>query len=148
MPNVVLRLKQGWLAFVFTLAAGVSLLLLARVDTIAWAPQKPLYLIAAWILVISSIGPLVELLDVPAQILLWNGTGWSIGLAVLGLESVGAMPLWPLMLASLGLTFWPRSPERSLPPTAIAIALIGGFLVCWLGWAEPDLSIPSSWLQE
>ncbi len=141
MPDLQ-RLRQGAIAALFALAAGGSMVLITRVDTIEYAPQRPLYVVAGWLLMISAIGALVPVLDTAGLILLWNAVGWSAGLAVFGLESVGSMPLWPLMLAALALTFWPRVPRRSLPPAAIVIALVGGFAVCWLGWADP---IPASW---
>lgn len=141
MPNVQ-RFRQGAVAAAFALAAGIGMLLITRVDTIEFAPQRSLYVIAGWLLVLAAIGPLVEVLDTAGLILLWNSIGWSAGLAVFGLESVGSMPLWPLMLAALALTFWPRVPDRSLPPVAIIIALLGGFVICWLGWEDP---IPASW---
>lgn len=141
MPDLQ-RLRQGAIAAVFALAAGGSMLLITRVDTIEFALQRPLYIVAGWLLMFSAIGALVQVLDTAGLILLWNAVGWSAGLAVFGLESVGSMPLWALMLAALALTFWPRVPGQSLPPAAIAIALAGGFVVCWLGWEDP---IPASW---
>lgn len=141
MPDL-LRLRQGALAAVLALAAGGSMLMITRVDTIEFAPQRPLYILAGWLLIIAAIGALVTVLDTAGLILLWNAMGWSAGLAVFGLESVGSMPLWPLMLAALALTFWPRVPGRSLPPAAIMIAFVGGFAICWFGWADP---VPASW---
>ncbi len=146
MPDLA-RLRHGWMAAAFALAAGLSMLLLTQVDTIEFAPQRWLYTITGWLLVASAIGPLVEVLDAFGHILLWNGIGWSAGLALFGLESVGSMPIWPLMLAALALTFWPKDPERVLPPAAIIIALLGGFAICWLGWSDISLPIPSDWLE-
>lgn len=146
MPRLQ-RLRAGWSAAVFALAAGISMLVLMQVDTIEFATQRPLYAITAWILMISAIGPLVEQLDIAGHLLLWNGLGWSAGLSLFGLESVGSMPLWPLMLAALALTFWPKSSQGSLPPLAIAIAVIGGFAICWLGWSDIMVSIPTDWLE-
>lgn len=146
MPDLA-RLRHGWMAAAFALAAGLSMLLLTQVDTIEFAPQRWLYTITGWLLVASAIGPLVEVLDAFGHILLWNGIGWSAGLALFGLESVGSMPIWPLLLAALALTFWPKDPERVLPPAAIIIALLGGFAICWLGWNDISLPIPSDWLE-
>lgn len=146
MPDLA-RLRHGWMAAAFALAAGLSMLLLTQVDTIEFAPQRWLYTITGWLLVASAIGPLVEVLDAFGHILLWNGIGWSAGLALFGLESVGSMPIWPLMLAALALTFWPKDPEHVLPPAAIIIALLGGFAICWLGWSDISLPIPSDWLE-
>lgn len=147
MPEILQQLRKGALASIFALAAGGTLLLMMLVDTIEFAVQRPLYGIAAGILVLSAIGPLASPLTVVGQILLWNGVGWTIALAFFGLESVGALPLWPLMLAALALTFWPRTPETTLPPIGIAIALLGGFLICWLAWSDVHLPIPDSWLE-
>ncbi len=146
MPDLA-RFRAGWMAAAFSLAAGIGMLLLTRVDTIEYAPQRPLYAFAGWLLVASAIGPIMTLVNTFGHILLWNGIGWSAGLALFGLESVGSMPLWPLMLAALALTFWPKDPERPLPPAAIMIALVGGFAICWLGWSDISLPIPSDWLE-
>ena len=147
MHEFLRRVREGGLAALFTLAAGLSLLLITRVDTIEYAPQHPLYIAAACILLASAVGPLIIEAEAWFQILLWNGTGWTTGLAVFGLESIGSMPLWPIMLAGLALTFWPRQNERHLPPVAIAIAFIGGFLVCWLGWAQPEVPTLDTWIE-
>lgn len=144
MTEYAQQLKRGAVASLLALLAGATLLLMLRVDTIEYSPHRTLYGIAAVILLISSIGPLHPATGLIGQVLLWNGIGWTIALAVLGLESVGSLPLWPLILAALALTFWPRTPETTLPPVAIAISLLGGFLICWLGWS--DIKLPSDWL--
>lgn len=146
MHDLVQRVRSGGLAMLLTLAAGISLLLLTRVDAIEFAPQLPMYRVSAGILLAAAIGPLIPEAEPWFRILLWNGTGWTVGLAVFGLESVGAMPLWPIMLAALALTFWPRSEEKQLPASAVVIALLGGFLVCWLGWSQPDLPKIDTWV--
>lgn len=146
MHELVQRIRLGGLATLLTLASGISLLLIMQVDAIEYAPQFWLYRITAWILLAAAIGPLIPEAEPWFRILLWNGTGWSVGLAVLGLESVGAMPLWPIMLSALALTFWPKSDEKSLTPTVIVIALVGGFLVCWLGWSQPDIPKIDTWI--
>lgn len=147
MPEVLQRIRSGGLAAIFTLAAGLSLLLLSRVNAIHYSDHKLLYLVAAWILIGAAIGPLISVLNPYCELLVWNGTGWSIGLAVLGLESVGAMPLWPIMLAALALTFWPRLDDQRLPASAIAIAVTGGALVCWLAWSQPNVPGLDTWLE-
>lgn len=144
MTEIVQQLRRGAVAGMLVLLAGATLLLMLRADTIEYSPHRTLYAIAAVILLASVIGVLHTSLSIIGQVLLWNGIGWTIALAILGLESVGSLPLWPLMLAALALTFWPRDPETTLPPVAIAIALIGGFLICWLGWS--DIALPSDWL--
>ncbi len=146
MTEFALQMRRGILALGLSLAAGITMLLMTRIDVIHYAPQKPLYLGAGIVLVLASFGALWTPLSLIGQILLWNGTGWCIGLAVFGLESVGSLPLWPLMLAALALTFWPRTPETTLPPIGIAISLLGGFGVCWLGGSERSLPFPTEWI--
>ncbi|MCA9833270.1 MAG: hypothetical protein KC435_04945 [Thermomicrobiales bacterium] len=140
---MIARMRRGALSALLTLAAGVTLVLMMQVDTIQFAEQRPLYGIAAANLLIACIGPLFDTLSLIGQALLWTGVGWTVALSLFGLESVGALPLWPLMLAALALTFWPRTPETTLSPLAIGIALIGGFCICWLGWN--DVRLPD-WL--
>lgn len=147
MNDVMQRIRSGGLAALFTLAAGLSLLLLSRVSVVAWSDHTILYPIAGWILIIASLGPLIPVLKPYCELLVWNGTGWSIGLAVLGLDTVGAMPMWPIMLAALALTFWPREEEQRLPASAIVIALLGGALVCWLAWSQPQVPTFDTWLE-
>lgn len=146
MNDLIQRFRTGGLAALFTLAAGVSLLLLSRVTVIADSDHPHLYVIAGCILIAATIGPLVPVLKPYSEILVWNGTGWSIGLAVLGLGTVGAMPMWAIVLVALALTFWPRESGESLPVSAISISLIGGILVCWLAWSRPDVPTLDSWL--
>lgn len=131
----------------FTLAAGISLMLLSRVKVVSFSDHTTLYIVAGWILVAAAIGPLFRVTAPYGELLLWNGAGWSIGLAILGLDTVGAMPMWPIMLAALALTFWPREPEESLPVPSIVISLLGGIGVCWLLWEQPDVPTLDSWLE-
>lgn len=141
------RLQEGAIASVLALASSITMLLITRSDAIEFAIEYPLYVIASVTLITSAIGPLIEIFDTIGQILLWNGIGWTAGLTFFGLESVGSMPIWPLMLAIIALTFWPRVPERPVPSVAIAIALLGGFALCWLGWSDVSLPIPMEWLE-
>lgn len=147
MNEVVQRIRTGGLAAIFTLAAGASLLLLARANTIQFSDHTLLYQVAAWILIVASIGPLTIVIRPYCELLVWNGAGWSVALAVLGLDTVGAMPLWPIMLAALALTFWPRSEDQQMPASAIAIAVVGGALVCWLAWSQPEVPTFDTWLE-
>lgn len=146
MPNLQ-RVKNGATASLLALAAGLTMLLVTRNDAIEFSLEYPLYIIASIILLIAAIGPLFEIFDTIGQILLWNGVGWSAGLVVLGMESVGSMPIWPLMLAIIALTFWPRIPDRTVPALAIAIALLGGIGLCWIGWSDVSIPIPTDWLE-
>lgn len=148
MHSALRWIRESGLAFAFTLAAGGTLLLMTRSNVIKFSDHLLLYQIAAWILIGAAVISLIPQLKPFAELLVWNGTGWSAGLAVLGLESVGAMPLWPIMLAALALTFWPRQEDRHVPASAIAVALIGGVLVCWLAWESPDLSFLGDYLEE
>lgn len=146
MPNLQ-RMKDGATASLLSLAAGLTMLLVTRNDAIEFSLEYPLYIIASVIMLIAAIGPLFEIFDTIGQILLWNGVGWSAGLVVLGMESVGSMPIWPLMLAIIALTFWPRIPDRTVPALAIAIALLGGIGLCWIGWSDVSIPIPTDWLE-
>lgn len=145
MPDALARLRSGALAMLFLLAAGISLLLMPQADSIGFSPQRNLYIITGIILTVASIGPLHDLLDMPGQVLTWNGLGWCTALAVFGLENVGSLPLWPIVLAGLALTFWPRWQGSTISAGAIAIAFVGGFGVCWLAWS--DIQLPQSWVE-
>lgn len=147
MNELIQRIRSGGLAMIFTLAAGMSLLLLSRVTVIEYSEHTILYPIAGCILILAAFGPLIPVLKPYCELLVWNGTGWSIGLAVLGLDTVGAMPMWPIMLAALALTFWPRDEEQQLPVSAIAVSLLGGALVCWLAWSQPNVPTLDTWLE-
>lgn len=147
MHELSRRIRAGALAALFTFAAGLSLMLLSRVTVITNSDHTPLYEVAGWIFIAASVGPLIDILKPYCELIVWNGTGWSIGLAVLGLETVGAMPMWPIMLAALALTFWPREEDETLPVTAITISLVGGVLVCWLAWAQPQVPGLDTWLE-
>ena len=147
MHEVMQRFRSGGLATLFTVAAGVSLVLLSRVTVIKHSDHTLLYVVAGWIMIVAAAGPLISVLKPFGELLVWNATGWSIGLAVLGLDTVGAMPMWPIMLAALALTFWPREPEESLPASAIIISVVGGVLVCWLAWSRPEVPTLDSWLE-
>lgn len=146
MNELTGRIRTGGLAVVFTLAAAVSLLLLSRVTVIANSDHTLLYQLAGWIFFGAAVGPLIRVLKPYCELLVWNGAGWSIGLAVLGLDTVGAMPMWPIMLAALALTFWPREEGQTLPVSAIAIALVGGMIACWLLWEQPNVPTLDTWL--
>ncbi len=147
MNEVKQRLRTGGLAVVFTLAAGIVMVLLSQVTVIEFSDHTMLYPIAGSILIVAAVGPLFSQVRPYCELLVWNGTGWSIALAVLGLDTVGAMPMWAVVLAALALTFWPREPEQQLPISAIAIALLGGVLVCWLAWSQPNVPTLDTWLE-
>lgn len=141
------RVRKNGLAVVFTLAAAVSLFLLSRVTVIANSDHQLLYQLASWIFFAASIGPLIAVLKPYCELLVWNGAGWSIALAVMGLDTVGAMPMWPIMLAAVGLTYWPREEGQHLPVSAIGIALVGGIIACWLLWEQPNIPTLDTWLE-
>lgn len=144
-PPSTFRLRQGAIAALFLLAAAVALVLVARTDAIHYAPQHPLYLITAALFGLSVPGPLLRPWDLPAQILFWNAVGWTVGLILFGLASVGSLPVLTLILAAFALSFWPRTPESTIPWQAIAIALLGGLFVCWLAWGDVQWRLPPEW---
>lgn len=137
-----LRLREGGIAALFLLAAAVVLILFSRTDAIYFAPQHPLYLITAGLFALSAPGPLLRPWDLPGQILFFNAVGWSIGLVTFGLASVGSLPILTLILAAFAFSFWPRTPGSTIPWQAIAIALLGGLLVCWLAWGDVEFALP------
>ena len=139
------RVREGGVAALFLLAASLALYLISRTDTIYYAPQHPLYVVTAVLFATGMPGPLLRLWDLPGQILFWNAVGWAIGLVFFGLASVGALPILPLILAAFALSFWPRTPDSTLPWQAIAIALLGGLLVCWLAWGDVEFALPQEW---
>jgi hypothetical protein len=136
------RLREGWITTLFLLAATVILFLVTRTEVVRFAPQEHLYLITAGLFALSIPGPIVRLWDLPAQLFFWNAMGWGTGLVLFGLASVGSLPILPLILAALGVSFWPREPGSTAPWQAIAIALLGGLLVCWLAWGDIAFDIP------
>lgn len=136
------RLREGWIASLFLLGATVTLFLITRTEVVRFAPQETLYIVTAALFAVTIPGPLVRLWDLPAQLFFWNAMGWGAGLAIFGLASVGSLPIWPLILALLGLTFWPREPETTAPWEAILIASMGGFLVCFMAWGDVVFEIP------
>jgi hypothetical protein len=138
----IFRLREGWIATLFLLGATVVLLLVTRTDVVQFAPQEPLYLVTAGLFALSIPGPIVRLWDLPAQLFLWNAMGWGTGLVLFGLASVGSLPILPLILAALGVSFWPHEPGSTVPWQAIAIALLGGLLVCWVAWGDIVFDIP------
>ena len=141
----MLRPRKGGVAALVLLLAALALYLISRTDAIFYAPQHPLYLITAALFALSAPGPLVRAWDLPGQILYWNAVGWAIGLVVFGLASVGSLPIVTLILAAFALTFWPRDPGATMPWQAIAIALLGGLLVCWLAWGDVEFALPPEW---
>lgn len=136
------RLKDGAIATLFLLGALLILLGLTRADVIHYAQQLQLFYIAAAMIALSVPGPIVRPWDLPGQLLLWNAIGWCLGLSVFGMASIGAMPLFPLVLLGLALTFWPRQVDMPTPWLGAGIALVGGFLICWTLWGNVYADIP------
>ena len=134
---MIASIRRGAPAAMVMLAAGVLLMLMMRIDTIAYAEQRPLYGVAAINLMLASIGPLVPALGILGQALAWYAAGFTLTLALLGLESVGALPLWSLLLVALALTLWPRVPGTAFSAAGICIAVVGGIGTCWLAWNAP-----------
>lgn len=138
----LLRWRDGAIATLLILAGLAILLGLTRTDVIRYSQQHDLFLITVGLIALSVPGPIVRLWDIPGQILLWNAGGWCLGLSILGLTSIGATPILPLVLLGAALTFWPRPEDESTPWLAAMIALIGGFLACWVLWGNVYPDIP------
>lgn len=134
LVHAQLRWRQGWTAALLLLGATIAQLLILRADPIEFSPNRSLYEFPIWLFAAAILCPLVRILHAPGIILTANGIGWCMGLAVLGLESVGALPIWPLLLAALAVTFWPRESDLPWPVMAIMIAVLGGILVCVMMW--------------
>ena len=137
-----LRLREGGVAALFLLAAAVTLYLVSRTDAIFYAPQHPLYLITAALFLLAAPGPLLRAWDLPGQLFYWNAVGWALGLVTFGLASVGSLPILTLILAAFAFSFWPRTPETTVPWKIVAIAVLGGLFVCWLAWRDVEFSLP------
>jgi hypothetical protein len=133
-PRPPLRLRDGAIAALFLLGATVIMLALTRADVIAYAPQRPLFVLVAALIATASPGPLLRIWDLPGQILLANAAGWCLAVALLGMPSIGATPLLPLILLGFGATFWPREVGTPVPLLGLAIAFAGGGLLCWAVW--------------
>jgi hypothetical protein len=140
-----LRLREGGIASLFLLAAAVALYLITLTDAIEFAPQHNLYLITVALFALSIPGPLLRAWDLPGQVFFWNAVGWAIGLVIFGLASVGSLPVVTLILAAFAWSFWPRVPQTTMPWRSVAIALLGGFIVCWIAWGEVVFELPSGW---
>lgn len=137
--------RQGAFATLFLVGAALSLFLMLRADSIAFAPQRHLYLITGIIMLVASCGPLHPVLDLPGQILTWNALGWCLGLVVCGWQGVGSLPLLPLILGGFAISWWPKRTHGMMPAGAMAIALLGGFAVVWLAWGDIRFTIPEQW---
>lgn len=70
-------------------------------------------------------------------LLTWNALGLGIGLLVIGIFSVGALMVFPVVLLVLALSSWPREPGDSIATWPAQLALIGGVTVT-LGFAAID----------
>lgn len=136
------RLREGWIASLCLLGATVALFLITRTDVVRFAPQEPLYIVTAGLFALTIPGPVVRAWDLPAQLFFWNAIGWGTGLVLFGLASVGSLPIWPIILALLGLTFWPRKPETTAPWEAVAIASLGGLVLCRMVWGDVVFELP------
>jgi hypothetical protein len=141
-PSPHLRLREGGIASLFLLAATLALVFIARIDVVVFAPQHVLYLVTAAFFALSIPGPVLPVWDLPGQLFLWNAIGWGIGLTLFGLASVGSMPMLPLILAAFAVSFWPRTPETTVPWQVIAIVLLGGLVVCRIFWGDVAFDTP------
>lgn len=141
-PSPPLRLREGAIATLFLTGALLVLLGLTRTAVIAYAQQIDLFYIAAMLIALAIPGPILRIWDLPGQLLLWNAIGWCLGLAILGMPSIGATPMLPLILMAFTISFWPRAEDGLVPWIASGIALVGGFLICWALWDNVYADIP------
>jgi hypothetical protein len=136
------RLRDGGIATLFLIGALLVMFGITRTDVIAYAQQIDLFYIAAGMIAVSIPGPVIRLWDLPGQLFLWNAAGWCLGLSVFGMASIGATPVFPLVLLGLALTFWPRPDDIPIPWLGGSIAFVGGFVLCWVLWGNVYVDIP------
>jgi hypothetical protein len=135
-PSSPFRLREGGIAALFLAGALLLMFGITRTDVIAYAQQLDLFYIAAAMIALAVPGPIIRLWDLPGQLCLWNAAGWCMGLSVFGMASIGATPMFPLVLLGLALTFWPRPEGFPIPWLGASIAFAGGFLLCWALWGD------------
>jgi hypothetical protein len=134
------RLRQGWAPALALLAAALLLYGISRTGVVASSDHALLPQVVIGIILLALPGPLLRVWDIPGQILVWNAAGWCLGLVALGLATVGATTIVPLVLLLLALSLWPRlagTPPLWLPG---AIALAGGVVACVILWESGGLS--------
>ena len=141
-PSPWLRFQEGGIASLFLVGALLLMIGITRTDVIAYSQQLDLFYFTALMIGLAIPGPLVTLLDLPGQLFLWNAAGWCFGLTIFGLSSIGATPMFALVLLGLALTFWPRTDDLPIPWLGAAIAFIGGFAICWALWGDVYLELP------
>lgn len=83
--------------------------------------------------IVSLLAGLLALLPVTrtgALLLVWNALGIGCALFVIGVFSVGALVLFPLVLLAIALSSWPRREGESIASIpAIAVQVTGFLLV-------------------
>ena len=68
-------------------------------------------------------------------LLAWSALGMGLGLLGVGLFSVGAVMVFPVVLLVFALATWPREPGAPVLPPAVTMALVGGVVVAlWFVW--------------
>jgi hypothetical protein len=68
-------------------------------------------------------------------LLAWNALGLGLGLLGVGLFSVGAVMVFPVVLLIFALATWPRLPGTPVLPPAVTLALVGGAgAALWFLW--------------
>lgn len=77
---------------------------------------------------LGALGAVSPAARTPALLLTWNGLGVSLSLLALGLFSLGALIVLPIILIAIGLSAWPRAEGESLVSGPALIALAGGCL--------------------
>ena len=140
-PTPMRRLRQGAAATLVLLVAALILLGIARTGVIAADHALPVRA-AAGIVLLAMPGPLLRAWDLPGQLLLWNAIGWCLALVALGLASVGATTIVPLVLLLVALSLWPRPDDA--PPLWLpgAIALAGGAIAGIILWESGGGVLP------
>lgn len=111
-----------------TLAASVAFIALGVVTSslggrwMFMAAPSAVTMLAAFFVLFPDTRPF-------ALLLTWNSLGLAIALLLVGIFSVGALVVFPLVLIVLALASWPRPSGTSVFSGAAMFAQGGGFLV-------------------
>jgi len=135
------RLRQGWAPALVLLAAAVILYGISRTGVVARSDHVLPLQVATGIILLALPGTLLRAWDVPGQLLVWNASGWCLGLVALNLATVGATTTVPLVLLLVALSLWPRT--AGLPPLGLPgpITLVGGVVACAILWESGALPL-------
>lgn len=107
-------------------------------------------LIGAGVMALSALLLVLPITRGWALLLAWNGLGIGVALLLIGIFSVGALAIFPLVLVALTLSSWPRREGESMVNLPALVVQVSGFVLVllvygvlndsvadvrrWLGW--------------